>query len=136
MTGPGTTRSGPGRIVVAVYALLAVAATSRSAVQLGTRADEAPLAYGLSAAAAAVYLVATAGLAAGGRTARRIAWVACTVELVGVVAVGAASLAFPDAFPRATVWSRFGQGYLFVPLVLPVVGLWWLRRTGAGSGPA
>jgi len=28
------------------------------------------------------------------------------------------------------VWSNFGSGYLFIPLVLPIVGLWWLRRTG------
>ena len=33
------------------------------------------------------------------------------------------------AFPDATVWSQYGLGYGFVPLVLPVVGLWWLRRT-------
>jgi hypothetical protein len=25
------------------------------------------------------------------------------------------------------VWSLFGRGYLFIPLVLPVFGIWWLR---------
>ena len=60
---------------------------------------------------------------------RRIALAACTVELVGVLAVGAASLVVPDAFPDATVWSFFGIGYGFVPLALPVLGLTWLRRT-------
>lgn len=123
------TRTGPGRIIVAVYAVLAIGATSRSAVQLLTKAHEAPLAYGLSAFAALVYVVATVALATGGPRSRRIAWVACSIELAGVLAVGTASLVFPRAFPDATVWSEYGIGYLLIPLVLPVVGLWWLRRT-------
>ena len=28
----------------------------------------------------------------------------------------------PQMFPDATVWSTYGRGYLFIPLVLPVVG--------------
>ena len=122
-----TTRSGPGRMLIAVYGIFAVAATSRSAVQLATRFEQAPLAYVLSAFAAVVYVVATAALA--GVVSRRVAYLACGVELVGVVVVGAASLVFADAFPDATVWSDFGGGYGFVPLVLPVLGLLWLRRT-------
>ena len=35
----------------------------------------------------------------------------------------------PDAFPPATVWTGFGSGYGFVPLVLPFAGLWRLRHT-------
>jgi len=27
------------------------------------------------------------------------------------------------------VWTGFGSGYGFEPLVLPFVGLWWLRHT-------
>jgi len=34
-----------------------------------------------------------------------------------------------NAFPDATVWTGFGSGYGFVPLVLPFVGLWWLHHT-------
>ena len=56
-----------------------------------------------------------------------------TTELVGVLAVGALSYAVPAAFPDKTVWSHFGSGYGFVPLVLPVLGLWWLRRHGRDS---
>jgi hypothetical protein len=123
-----TTRSGPGRMLIAVYGIFAVAATARSAVQIGTRFGQAPLAYALSAFAAVVYVVATLALA--GVVSRRVAYLACGVELAGVVLVGAASLAFPDAFPDATVWSDFGGGYGFVPLVLPVLGLLWLRHTG------
>ncbi len=100
------TRSGPGRMLIAVYGIFAVAATARSAVQIGTRFDQAPLAYALSAFAAVVYVVATAALA--GVVSRRVAYLACGVELAGVVVVGAVSLVFPAAFPEATVWSDFG----------------------------
>ncbi|MGH3879983.1 MAG: hypothetical protein ACRDSK_23410 [Actinophytocola sp.] len=123
------TRSGPGRLLIAVYAVFALAATARSGVQLGTRFAEAPLAYLLSAFAAVVYVVATVSLARGGRTSRRVATVSIVVELVGVLAVGTLSILDPQAFPDATVWSGYGSGYGFVPVVLPVLGLWWLRRT-------
>ena len=128
-----STSSGPGRVLVAVYGIFALAAGARAAVQLSTRFDEAPLAYLLSALAAVVYVVATAGLARGGRTGRRTALVAITVELIGVLVVGTLSLADPAAFPDETVWSAYGRGYFFVPLVLPVLGL-WLLRSRAGGG--
>jgi hypothetical protein len=124
----GTTVRGLGRVLVALYATLALAAGARAAVQLSTRFDEAPLAYLLSAFAAAVYLVATVALVRGGRTGRRTATVALSVELAGVLAVGTLSLADPAAFPDETVWSAYGRGYGFFPLVLPVLGLLWLRR--------
>lgn len=123
------TGRGFGRVLVAVYGVFAIAATARSFVQIATRFDEAPVAYVLSALAAVIYIVATVALARGDRTSRRVALVAITIELVGVLAVGVASLIVPDLFPSASVWSTFGSGYLFIPLVLPVVGLWWLRRT-------
>lgn len=130
-TGRGSTPdtgSGPGRVVVAIYAVLATAATFRSAVQILRDFDEAPLAYALSAVAAVVYLLATVALARGGRW-RPVAWGAVSTELVGVLAVGWLSVARTDLFPHATVWSGFGQGYGYVPAILPLVGLWWLSRT-------
>lgn len=123
------TRSGPGRLLIAVYAIFALSATARSAVQLLTHVERAPLAYALSAFAAAVYIVATVCLTRGNRTSRRIATVAILVELVGVLAVGTWSLLDPAAFPDATVWSDYGQGYGYIPAALPVLGLWWLRST-------
>lgn len=116
-------------MLVAVYGLFALAATARSAVQIATQFDEAPLAYLLSALAGIVYIVATVSLARGDVTSRRLATVAISIELIGVLVVGAASKLFPEAFPHATVWTGFGSGYGFVPLVLPFVGLWWLRHT-------
>ncbi|MGY1622476.1 hypothetical protein ACI789_09805 [Geodermatophilus sp. SYSU D00965] len=123
----GSTGGGPGRVLVAVYGVFTLAAGSRAVVQLATRFAEAPVAYLLSALAAVVYLVATVALARGGR---RTALTAISVELVGVLVVGTLSLADPAAFPDETVWSAYGRGYLFIPLVLPVVGLLWLRRVG------
>jgi cytochrome bd-type quinol oxidase subunit 2 len=118
---------GPGVVLVVVYGVLALAATGRSVLQILSYYDRAPLAYILSALAAAVYILATWCLARGGRWVRVGVW-ACTVELVGVLVVGAASYLLPDAFPDKTVWSHFGQGYGFIPLVLPVLGLLWFRR--------
>ncbi len=123
---------GAGLLVVAVYVIFALAATARAGVQLLRDAAEAPLAYGLSAFAAVVYVLAAVGLAHNGRRMRRLAWTAVTIELVGVLVVGALSLLAPELFPRDTVWSRFGSGYGFVPLVLPVLGLFWLWRSSPG----
>jgi cytochrome bd-type quinol oxidase subunit 2 len=122
-------RSGPGRLLIAVYLLFSIAATSRAGYQIATKFDEAPLAYLLSALAALIYIVASYGLSRSGRTGRRIALASCTVELIGVLGVGALSVFDPALFPDDTVWSRFGEGYGYLPLVLPVLGLLWLRRT-------
>ena len=122
-----STRRGPGRVLIAVYAVFALAATSRAVFQIATQFEVAPLAYLLSALAAVIYIVATVALARGGRTSVRVATAACTIELVGVLAVGTLSVLRPDDFPDATVWSDFGAGYGFVPLVLPVLGLLFLR---------
>ena len=117
-------------MLVALYGLLALAATGRSVLQITEYFSRAPLAYLLSALAAVIYVVATLALARGERTTRRVALVAISVELVGVLAVGVASYSAKAAFPDKTVWSHFGSGYGFVPLVLPVLGLLWLRHTG------
>ncbi|PXY38195.1 hypothetical protein [Prauserella flavalba] len=129
------TASGPGRVLVAVYAIFAVAATSRAAVQIATRFDEAPVPYVLSAFAAVVYLLATFALARSGVTWWRVALAACSVELAGVLVVGTLSVFDRAAFPDAAVWSNYGMGYLFIPLVLPVIGLLWLRRTAPTRTP-
>ena len=124
-----STRSGPGKVLVAVYGVFALAACARAGVQIATRFDEAPLAYLLSAVAGLLYVVATIMLARGTGTSRRVATVVILVELVGVLTVGTLSVLDPQAFPRATVWSVFGIGYGFVPLLLPILGLWWLWAT-------
>lgn len=121
--------SGPGRLIIALYAVFVVGSLSRAGFQIATRFHEAPLAYALSALAGLVYVVAAVSLALPGRRAWWVSLLAISTELVGVVAVGLWSLLDPGAFPDATVWSGFGSGYLYIPLVLPVVGLWWLWST-------
>ncbi|MET0469056.1 MAG: hypothetical protein ABW075_00190 [Aeromicrobium sp.] len=121
------TSHGFGRVLVAVYAVFALAAASRSIYQLIAEVDaDTVVPYVLSAFAGVVYVAATYALA---RNHRRLALVTIGIELVGVIAVGVLSLVDSELFPDQTVWSDFGRGYLFIPLVLPFVGLWWLRHT-------
>lgn len=125
-TESARTSHGFGRVLIAVYAVFAISSTARSVYQLATEASEAPVAYSLSAVAALVYVVATIALATGRRS---LAAAAVVFELVGVLVVGTLSVVDAEAFADQTVWSEFGAGYGWVPLVLPFLGLWWLRRT-------
>ncbi|MGW9022059.1 hypothetical protein ACWGOE_11315 [Leucobacter chromiiresistens] len=125
---------GLGRVLIAVYIVLALAATFRSVYQIIAKFDEAPLAYSLSALSGAVYIVATIALIKRRGVWRGIAWGALIFELCGVLVVGLLSILEPQLFGHPSVWSFFGSGYLFIPLVLPVLGLIWLRSTArAGS---
>lgn len=127
--GVASRASGPGRLIIALYAVFGIGATSRAVFQILNQFEEASLAYSLSAFAGAVYVVATVSLAIRSATAWRVSLVAVLVELAGVLIVGALTVFDAAAFPDETVWSDFGRGYLFIPLVLPFIGLWWLRRT-------
>ncbi|MGW9077828.1 hypothetical protein [Streptomyces kronopolitis] len=120
--------TGPGRLLVALYGVFTVAAASRSLYQLLAQFDRAPLAYSLSALSAVVYAFILFSLVRGGEGARRAALACCALELAGVLGVGTWTLLDPSAFPDATVWSDYGMGYLFIPVILPVTGLLWLRR--------
>jgi hypothetical protein len=134
--------SGIGRVLVIVYAIMALGATGRSFVQIVERFDEAPLAYALSALSAVVYIVATLALVFAGRRGwYLVAWIAIVFELAGVLVIGTLSLVLPELFAHPTVWSWYGMGYLFVPLVLPFLGIWWLAThhpvaTSATVAPA
>ena len=125
----GPRMRGVGRVLVIVYAVMALGATGRSFVQIARAFDQAPLAYSLSAASAVVYIVATLALILSGRPGwYRVAWVAIVFELACVLVVGTLSLTHPALFQHQTVWSQFGLGYVLIPLFLPMVGLWWLVR--------
>ena len=120
--------TGIGRLLIAVYGVLALAATGRSFVQIVAKFDDAPLAYSLSALAAVVYIAATVALIKRGSAWYRVAWTTIGFELLGVLVVGTLSLVDPALFQHATVWSVYGAGYGFIPLVLPILGMWWLAQ--------
>src|SRR4029453_3696670 len=128
-----TRNTGPGRLLIAVYAVFAISATARAGYQIPTNFSEAPLAHILSAFAALVYVVATVSLAKPGPTWFKVSLAAVLVELVGAPVGGPISIFDPLAFPHDTVWSAFGRGYGFVPLVLPILGLVWLYRRRPGK---
>lgn len=136
VTNSSSRAVGVGRLLIAVYAILALGATARSFVQIVERFDEAPVAYSLSAVSAVVYIVATVALIIPGRAWYVVAWVTICFELVGVLLVGTLSITHPELFAHASVWSHFGRGYVFVPLVIPILGLIWLsvRRPSAVAG--
>jgi len=126
--GDAALNTGLGRVLLFVYGVFALSASARAGVQIATHFGEAPLAYLLSALAGLVYIAATVGLAIGGARGRAIALTSCSVELLGVLVVGTLSIADAVAFPDDTVWSKYGSGYGYVPLLLPFIGLWWVWR--------
>lgn len=122
---------GIGRLLIAVYAIFALSATARASYQLIREFEQAPLAYSLSAISAAVYVLATISLTKQQPKWQRIASFTIWFELVGVLLVGALSLMLPELFAHPSVWSGFGAGYAFIPLLLPILGLLWLRKHNA-----
>ncbi len=124
----GGRSSGLGRIIIAVYGVLALSATVRAVFQIMSDFSAAPLAYLLSALAGLVYIVATLALASKKPGSWKLSWYAVWFELIGVLVVGALSYLLPALFAHPAVWSHFGSGYGYVPLVLPVIGLWWLHK--------
>lgn len=119
-----------------MYVVLFLAATGRSVYQIVRNFDAAPLAYSLSAVAAVVYLLAGVSLALAHRNRAwsTIAWFAICFELAGVLIVGVLSGIHPELFPSDTVWSDFGRGYVYIPLVLPLMGISYLESMRAPRG--
>ena len=59
------------------------------------------------------------------------------IELAGVLVVGTWGYVEPSVWPDQTVWSGYGSGYGWVPLVLPAYAFWTLiqaRRASDGAG--
>jgi len=120
--------SGFSRVLVAVYAVFALAASGRAVFELFTKFDLAPFSYSLSAASALIYLVVAATLSSKSAKLRNIARVALWFELVGVVSVGTAGFFVFELNHFHTVWWFYGAAYACLPLVLPIFGLFYLRR--------
>jgi hypothetical protein len=124
---------GIGRLLILVYAVFAISSTARASFQVITKFEEAPVSYSLSLLSAVVYILATISLARSGPVWRTIALSSVIFELIGVLAVGGISLIVPELFVDASIWSGFGSGYGYLPLVLPVLGLLWIRKTNQES---
>jgi len=134
---------GAGRVLIIVYAILAIGATSRAGYQFAAFFGQYPAArlpIALSAVSGVIYIVATIALVAPGRAWYRVAWVTISFELLGVLTIGTLSILIPAVFAGpanlpdvadGTVWSTYGIGYLFIPVVLPVLGMLWLRSRRA-----
>ena len=124
---------GVGRLLILVYAVFAISSTARASFQMITKFEEAPVSYSLSLLSALVYLLATVSLAKSGPTWKTIALASVIFELIGVLTIGVVSLLAPELFVEASIWSGFGSGYGYLPLVLPILGLLWIRKTSQGS---
>ncbi|MCI9888832.1 hypothetical protein JT358_10220 [Micrococcales bacterium 31B] len=125
--------------MIVAYSVFALSATARSLYQATTEFGRAPVAILFSLFAAATYIVATVLLVRDTARARRIARIVCVFEALGVIVVGTLSVIDAGLFPIASVWSTFGIGYACVPLILPLLALWWLQRRittlDAGAAP-
>lgn len=117
---------GLSRLLVVGYLILALAATGRSAFQIATKFGEAPFAYTMSAIAAAHYFFAVLAIA---RKWRGFAIAIMVIELIGVLSVGLLTYLIPSLFAANSVWSFFGVGYGYLPVLLPILGLWWAWET-------
>jgi hypothetical protein len=120
---------GVGRLLIVFYAVFAVSSTARASFQIITKFEQAPLAYSLSLVSALVYILATVSLARAGKSWRQVALASVVFELAGVATVGTLSFLAPELFAHPSVWSGFGVGYGYIPLVLPILGLLWIRKT-------
>lgn len=127
MSKPSNSR-GISTLIVALYGVLAFAATGRASYELIAKFDQAPLAYSLSTFSAIIYIVATIALARHTKLSRKIALITIVFELIGVLVVGTLSIFSSEIFPRSTVWSWYGVSYGWFPLLMPIVGLIWLRK--------
>lgn len=125
--------SGLGYALITIYLILALAATLRAVYQIVAKFDEAPLAYSLSLVSGVVYIVATISLVRRTGVWRTVGISALLFELAGVLIVGTLSLTHPELFDHPSVWSWYGAGYGWVPLVLPILGLIWLLRSDTGG---
>ncbi|MDN5685454.1 MAG: hypothetical protein L0G94_02070 [Brachybacterium sp.] len=132
MTATAQRTRGFEAVLIIVYGIFALSATARSLVQILRDLSAAPVAYVLSLLAALTYIAVTVVLVRRGRRSP-LALALCTVELLGVLVVGMLSVFDAALFADDSVWSGFGRGYGYVPLLLPIVALAYIligRRRG------
>lgn len=114
---------------VALYGFWSVAVLSRALYQYATR----PLPHlptHLSLCAGLIYLGITVAAWSGHtRWVRAGLW----IELAGVCIVSTVEHWW--RLPYTSAWSGYGSGYVWLPLVLPIAGLWLSRQRAADAQP-
>jgi hypothetical protein len=128
LTRPKEIRGDAQVALLAAYSILALAAVGRSVYELIFKFDDAPVPYTFSVVAAVIYLVAVWAIWRGDELGIKVGKIACSIELVGVLAIGTITSLGDTAFDVGTVWSFYGLDYGWLPLVVPALALWWLFR--------
>jgi hypothetical protein len=131
----GSKATGGSDALVFFYGLWAVAALSRAAYQYLVRRPPDLAPTHISFFVGALYVLIILGLRRRSPNAWWLTLSLLVVELLGVLVVGTVDVLWRP-FPYTSVWSAYGAGYLFMPLLLPVAGLAWLlqRATRAAYG--
>ena len=112
-------------VLIVVYSILGLAAAGRATVQIMESFAEAPLAYTLSAVSAGLYVLIAVALWRGWET---VALVGSSIELAGVLLVGTLGIVDSDLWPDETVWTGYGSGYGWVPVLLPLAAVYFLIK--------
>lgn len=105
-----------------LYIFWAVALCSRAAWQYTTRSGNIWPTH-LSLLAGCIYIAIAVWAWRGQRRALQVGLIS---ELAGVVLVSIGEHIWP--LPYASAWSSFGVGYLWMPILLPLLGLFHLHR--------
>ncbi len=123
----GTPTRGASDALALFYGLWAVSALGRALYQYIVRRPPDLTPTHISAFVGALYLLIIIGLR---RRSPRAWWATLAllgIELAGVLLVGTVDVVWRP-FPYASVWSGYGAGYFYMPLILPIAGLWWLLQ--------
>lgn len=117
---------GLGRIVMAIFWLFGawtLIVSIRSLIGIGGE----PLGPALvSLLAALIYLTAAIALTHNGRRMRMVGWASVGISLAGPILTGLLGVGTSEVSAEFSPWSRFGEYYYYLPLVIPVIGLVWL----------
>jgi hypothetical protein len=100
-----------------LYLFWAVALCSRAIWQYMTRSGDLRPTH-LSLIAGLIYVAIVVWAWYG---QRKFLMLGLVVELMGVLAISIGELRWP--LPYASAWSQFGSGYLYMPIILPILGL-------------
>ncbi|AOP54392.1 hypothetical protein [Brevibacterium aurantiacum] len=111
--------TGPGRALTAVYGVFALSATARAGYQVIREFDVAPIAYSLSVLAAVIYIVATVCLVIGNPRLTPDCDRCLPRRIPRRHHRRHPQLHHPEDFAKPSVWSSFGSGYGYIPLILP-----------------